>query len=401
VGVVVGADAAIWGTASILDRRSPSVSIAHDHRTSAGRPVALRIDIVLVLTTLAVAALGVVMVYSATRDKLALAGFSTHYYLNRQTEFVVVGVIVMTVLALVDYHWLEHASGVLYVGLVLALLAMFAVGHSQLGATRWISIGPLQFQPSAFAALVLIAVVATFCSRRTQGIGRVDLLKILGLSVLPILLVVKQPDLGSGIIMAVVLLVLLVVAGIPNRYLILLVLGAVLGVFCIAHFGLLKQYQLARITSFLNQGDASQTAAYNLAQSKAAIGHGGFWGTGLFKGAQTNLAYVPEQQTDFIFSAVGEQLGFVGAASVVLILGILCWRILRAAQLARDSFGRLLATGCFTLIAFSAFENAGMTMGIMPIAGIPLPFLSYGGSATIAFFAAVGLALSVQLHHQR
>lgn len=377
------------------------MSIAHDHRATSGRHLALRIDVVLVLTTLAVAALGVLMVYSATRDKLALAGFSTHYYLNRQAGFVVIGVIVMAVLAVVDYHWLEHASGVLYVGLILALLAMFAVGHNSLGATRWISVGPLQFQPSAFAALVEIAVVATFCSRRPQGIGRTDLLKILALSALPILLVVKQPDLGSGIIMSVVLFVLLIVAGIPNRYLILLILAAALGAFAVVHFGVLKQYQLARITSFLNTGSGSQTASYNLNQSLAAIGHGGFWGTGLFKGAQTNLAYVPEQQTDFIFSAVGEQLGFVGAASVVLILGILCWRILRAAQLARDSFGRLLATGCFTLIAFSAFENIGMTTHIMPIAGIPLPFLSYGGSATIAFFAAVGLALSVHLHHQR
>jgi rod shape determining protein RodA len=377
------------------------VSIAHDHRATTGRPLALRIDIVLVLTTLAVAALGVLMVYSATRDKLAIAGYNTHYYLNRQAEFVVIGIVVMTVLALVDYHWLEYASGVLYVGLVLALMAMFAVGHSQLGATRWIAIGPLQFQPSAFATLVLIAVVATFCSRRPQGIGRGDLVKILALSALPILLVVKQPDLGSGIIMSVVLLVLLVVAGIPNRYLVLLILATVVGAFAVFHFGLLKEYQLARITSFLNSGQGSQTASYNLNQSLAAIGHGGFWGTGLFKGAQTNLAYVPEQQTDFIFSAVGEQLGFVGAASVVLIIGILCWRILRAAQLARDIFGRLVATGCFTVIAFSAFENIGMTTRIMPIAGIPLPFLSYGGSATIAFFAAVGLALSVQLHHQR
>ncbi|HXW35398.1 MAG TPA: rod shape-determining protein RodA [Acidimicrobiales bacterium] len=377
------------------------MSIAHDHRASTGRHLAFRIDVVLVLATLIVAAVGVVMVYSATRDKLALAGFSSHYYLNRQAGFVVVGFIVMTALALVDYHWLEHASAVLYVGIILALLAMFAIGHSQQGATRWIGFGPFQFQPSAFATLVEIVIVATFCARRPQGIDRTDLVKVLGLCAVPILLVVKQPDLGSAIIMCVVLLVMLVVAGIPNRYLVLLVIAAAAGAFAMAHFGLLKHYQVARITSFLNQGNNAQTASYNLAQSKAAIGHGGFWGTGLFKGAQTNLSYVPEQQTDFIFSAVGEQLGFVGSASVILIIGILCWRILRAAQLARDSFGRLLATGCFTLIAFSAFENAGMTMGIMPIAGIPLPFLSYGGSATIAFFAAVGIALSVNLHHQR
>jgi rod shape determining protein RodA len=194
---------------------------------------------------------------------------------------------------------------------------------------------------------------------------------------------------------------MLIVAGIPNRYLVLLLVAAVAGAFAIVHLGLLKPYQVERLTGFLHQNQSLQTSTYNLHESVAAIGSGGLWGAGLFHGPQTNLAYVPEQQTDFIFSAVGEQLGFVGAASVLLLLGIIAWRMLRAAQTARDPFGRLLATGCFTLLAFSAFENAGMSMGIMPVAGIPLPFLSYGGSATVAFFAAVGIVLSVELHHQR
>ena len=174
-----------------------------------------------------------------------------------------------------------------------------------------------------------------------------------------------------------------------------------LGIFAIVHLGLLKPYQVQRLTNFLHQNAHSSGSTYNLHQSVAAIGSGGFWGAGLFHGPQTNLSYVPEQQTDFIFSAVGEQLGFAGAATVLALLGVVSWRILRAAQVARDPFGRLLATGAFMLIAFSVFENAGMTMGIMPIAGIPLPFLSYGGSATLSFFAAVGLALSVQLRHAR
>ncbi len=379
------------------------VSIPYDHRTTTRRPLGrllLRVDAVLLLTTLALAVLGVIMVYSATRAKLALAGIDPHYYLTRQAEFVVLGIIVMTVFAMLDYRWLEHASGVFYVGIVLALLAMFAIGKTQLGATRWINVGPVQLQPSAFGTLVLIVVVATFCARRNDSLGRRDLVRVLLLAAVPILLVVKQPDLGSGILMMVVLFVMLVVAGISNRHLLVLVLLAALSAFAMIHFGLLKHYQLQRLTSFLNQS-ANTTGGYNLAQSKAAIGSGGFWGAGLFHGAQTNLAYVPAQQTDFIFSAVGEQLGFVGAASVIGLLGLLAWRLLRAAQLARDPFGRLLATGAFTLIAFSAFENAAMTMGIMPIAGIPLPFLSYGGSATISFFAAVGIAMSVLLHRDR
>ena len=378
------------------------VSIPYDHRTATRRPLRLllRVDAVLLLTTLALAVLGVIMVYSATRAKLVLAGIDPHYYLTRQAEFVVLGIIVMTVFAALDYRWLEHASGVFYVGIVLALLAMFAIGKTQLGATRWINVGPVQLQPSAFGTLVLIVVVATFCARRNDTLGRRDLIRVLLLAAVPILLVVKQPDLGSGILMLVVLFVMLVVAGVSNRHLALLVLLGALGAFAMIHFGVLKHYQLQRLTSFLNQ-NANTTGGYNLAQSKAAIGSGGFWGAGLFHGAQTNLAYVPEQQTDFIFSAVGEQLGFVGAASVIGLLGLLAWRLLRAAQLARDPFGRLLATGAFTLIAFSAFENAAMTMGIMPIAGIPLPFLSYGGSATISFFAAAGMGMSVLLHRNR
>jgi len=380
------------------------LSTSVSHHPPSGRLLALRADFALILTTLVVAAVGVVLIYSATRSNalLAAAGFGPHYFLARQAAYVVVGVVAMTVLAALDYRWLEHASAILYVFMLLALLAVFAgVGQSALGATRWIQLGPVQLQPSSFATLVLIVTVATFCARRPQGLGRRDLAKVLALSAVPILLVVKQPDLGSGIVMCVVLLVMLVVAGIPNRYLVLLVVLAALGVLAVIHLHLLKGYQLTRLTQLFHQGKNLQGTGYNVSQSVAAIGSGGTFGTGLFHGSQTNLAYVPEQQTDFIFSALGEQLGFVGAAGVLALFGFLSWRVLRSAQLARDPFGRLLSTGCFTLIAFSVFENAGMAMQIMPVAGIPFPFLSYGGSATVAFFAAVGIALSVHLRSQR
>lgn len=354
------------------------------------------------ITTLVLAAIGVVIVYSSTRTLAVLEDLSPHYYRDRQAAFVIVGVVAMVVLAALDYRWLEHASAVLYVGIVLALLALFSpIGSNALGATRWIQVGGIQVQPSSFAIPVLIVTVATFCARRPEGLERQDLIKVLALAAVPILLVVKQPDLASGIIMCVVLLVMLVVAGIPNRFLVLLLVSAVVGAFAVVHLGLLKSYQLDRLTSFLNQGKNLQGNTYNLHESVAAIGSGGFWGTGLFHGPQTNLNYVPSQPTDFIFSAVGEQLGFVGSASVLLLLAIVSWRLLRAAQTSHDAFGRLLAVGAFTFIAFSAFENAGMSMGIMPVAGIPLPFLSYGGSATVAFFCAVGMALSVHLRHQR
>jgi len=371
-------------------------------RPYSGRLLAFKADVLLVFTTLVVACIGVVMVYSATRSKLVHAGLSSHYYLDRQAAYVVVGVAAMIVLASLDCRWLEHASVILYVGLVLALLAMFTpIGSHQLGATRWLQLGPVQIQPSAFGTLVMIVIVATFCARRPEGLNHRDLLKVLGLVAVPILLVVRQPDLGSGIVMSVVLLVMLVVAGIPNRYLLLLVVLSVVGAVAIVHFGLLKPYQVQRLTGFLHQSKDLRGTGYNLNESVAAIGAGGPFGKGLFHGPQTNLSYVPSQPTDFIFSAVGEQLGFAGAATVLLLVGMVCWRTLHAAQVARDPFGRLVAAGAFTLIAFSAFENAGMSMGIMPIAGIPFPFLSYGGSATIAFFGGVGIALSVHLRRAR
>jgi rod shape determining protein RodA len=377
------------------------VTTTYSSRPASGLLVALRADIVLILTTLAVAATGVVIVYSATRSKAAQLGVSPHYFLDRQAGYVVIGAIVMFVLMFLDYRWLEHASAVLYVGIILALLVTFAVGTTVQGGTRWIELGPIQIQPSVFATLVMIVAVATFCARRPEGLDRQDLLKVVGIAAIPILLVVRQPDLGSGIVMSIVLVVMLVVAGIPNRYLVLLLLSAVLGVVAVIHFGLLKPYQVDRLTNFLHQSRNTQSSTYNLQQSVSAIGSGGIFGKHLFHGPQTNLAYVPEQQTDFIFSAVGEQLGFVGAASVLVLLGLVSWRLLRSSQMARDPFGRLLGAGTFTFFAFSTFENAGMSMGIMPIAGIPLPFLSYGGSATIAFFAAVGIGLSVHLRHKR
>ncbi len=164
--------------------------------------------------------------------------------------------------------------------------------------------------------------------------------------------------------------------------------------------GLLHHYQIARLTTFLNPNNKStnpyvQSAIYNLQEAKNAIGSGGLLGSGIGHGAQTNLGYVPEQQTDFIFTAVGEQLGFVGAVGLLSLLGIIAWRVLHAAVVSRDIFGRLVCAGLFAFIAFSVFQNAGMTMGIMPITGIPLPFVSYGGTAVLVFFSAVGLALSV------
>ncbi len=385
----------------VLDRRA-----VLDRRTSAGGDLLQHVDVLLVFSTLVMAVLGVVMVYSATRAKLIAAGVDPHYYLKRQAVFAVIGLIVMAVVTLIDYHRLEEWSVVIYGAVVFGLLAVLSpFGHHALGAQRWFSLGPFQLQPSAFASLALIVATAVYCARHQGNLELKRIGVLLLMAAVPILLVIKQPDLGTGIIMSVILITILVVSGAKLRYLALLGVLAVGGVFLVVHLGLLQRYQIDRLTGFLHQSQQtngqSQPSSYNLEQSKIAISDGGVHGKGLFHGSQTNLAYVPEQQTDFIFTAVGEQLGFIGTASVLALFGLMVWRMLRAAQLARDHLGRLLCAGAFGLIAFSVFQNAGMTMGIMPITGIPLPFMSYGGSATIAFFAAMGIVLNVGMRRFR
>jgi rod shape determining protein RodA len=336
-------------------------------------------DYILVLATLMVSAVGVVMVYTATRGTLLADGDDPKTFLKKQGLFVVLGVITMVVVALIDYRRLEPLANILYWLIVVALLGVFAVGSSAQGAARWFSVGPLQLQPSEFAVLALILAVASYCARREEeGLAWRDVFRLLIMAGIPIFLVLLQPDLGTAMIMIIVLLVLLAVAGLPIRILVMLLVGTVLVVLVAVESGLLHHYQIARLTAFLNPSTHSnnpyvQSAIYNKVQA----------------------GYVPEQQTDFIFTAIGEQLGFVGSVGVLSLLAVIAWRVLRAAVVARDIFGRLVCAGLFAFIAFSVFQNAGMTMGIMPITGIPLPFVSYGGTAVLVFFGAVGLALSV------
>ncbi|MGH9101860.1 MAG: FtsW/RodA/SpoVE family cell cycle protein [Acidimicrobiales bacterium] len=373
-----------------------------ERRQRSWLSLARRVDMVLILSTLALAAYGVVILYSATRVQLIHAGTDPHYYLKRQALYDVLGVVAMGIVVAIGYRRLVRAGLALYCLMLVMLLGVMAVGHSALGSQRWFQVGPFQLQPSAFASLGLVLAL-TAVIRRHESVRLRHLALLLVMAGVPIILVVKQPDLGSAIIMSVVVLTVLVVGGTRARHLLVLAVVAGAGLFLVLHLGLLKSYQLDRITGFLNQNNASTASntTYNIAQAKAAISSGGIHGKGLFHGQETNLGYVPEQSTDFIFSAVGEQLGFVGATALLAIYGIIGWRLWRAAATAGDRTGRLCAAGALALIGYSVFQNAGMTMGIMPIAGIPLPLVSYGGSAVIETFAAVGLAISVGLARSR
>ena len=378
---------------------SPSVPARWSHRRerSPFLEAVRHCDFILVGSALTLSLIGAVMVYSATRVAQLDAGGDPKYYLKRQLVWLVLGLVVMVVAILIDYHWLEQWAYVIYGLVLLSLVAVLThFGHTSLGAQRWFSLGPLELQPSEFAALALIIVLAVYCARQEAMFPR-NIAVVLVLAVVPILLVYKQPDLGTALIMSVVLTVMIVTSGVRLRYLGFLAVLALVSLVGGLHFKLIHAYQLARLHSFLNQSSGTSGANYNLAQSILAIGAGGIFGTGIFHGAATNGGFVPAQQTDFIFSAVGEQLGFVGGLLVVALFGVIVFRLLRAAQIARDPLGRMLCAGALALFAFSVIQNVGMTIGLIPIAGIPLPFVSYGGSAMIVFFATVGLVVNVEM----
>jgi len=365
------------------------------------------VDISLVCAIGAIGAIGLVMIYSSTRKKLADAGSDPRFYLKRQAMFLVLGAVLMIITAAVDYRrWRDFAPAV-YAGMCLLLLAVVSpLGAKSKGHQAWFPLGSFQLQPSEMSKIALVvslAAFATWSGRAAAGgerdaemtLGRLVLLLVL--AGIPMGLIMLQPDLGTDLVFAGILLAVLVVAGTRGRHLVALVVVGAVGIVAVLQLGVLQQYQVDRLTAFLDPKGDTRNIAYNINESKIAIGSGSLSGKGLFHGTQTNLSYVPEQHTDFIFTAVGEQLGFAGSALLLLLFGFVVWRIWRAAMLARDRTGTLICVGVMALIVFQVFENVGMTMGIMPIAGIPLPFVSYGGSALMAYSIGMGLVLNVHM----
>jgi rod shape determining protein RodA len=364
----------------------------------AGERSPLRhIDLALVGSAVGLAVVGLLMSYSTTHRSLAEFGISPTYFLKRQIVFLVLGVVAMVVAAVIDYRLVEACAPFGYVGAVaLLVLVQSPLGSSALGAQRWFQVAGFQFSPSLFSRLALAGMLATVLADMKGGdISLRDVVRIVALAVVPMFLVFIQPDIGTTIILATIMVALLLVAGTRVRYLVVLALAATVALFGAFQLHIIQQYQIDRLTSFLDSTKTSQTASYNLHQSEIAIGGGGLTGTGYLKGTQTNLDFVPEQHTDFIFTVVGEELGFVGGAVLLFLFGLFLWRAYRIALHARDPFATYLAAGIAAMVAIQVFVNVGMTIGIMPITGIPLPFVSYGGSALIADFIAVGLLLNI------
>jgi rod shape determining protein RodA len=352
----------------------------------------------LLVSTLLIAGMGTLMVFSATRQRLIDQGIDPHFYLKRQAMFVVIGVAVMAVVTFIDYRVFRDFAPIIY-GATLFMLAIVLspLGKNSKGAQAWFQLGPYQFQPSEWSKIALIVCLAAYAGMQRGDLDTKRLLTVLGLAAIPMGLIELQPDLGTDLVFAAILMAVLLVAGARAKHMAVLGGLAVLLVAAVFHFGVLKQYQRERLTAFLDPSGDTQRSTYNLQQAKTAIANGGLLGKGLFKGPQTNLKYVPEQHTDFIFTVVGEELGLVGSGLLLALFAIVVWRTWRAAALAKDPAGTLICVGVLAMLVFQIFENVGMTMGIMPITGIPLPFMSYGGSSTIASFAAVGLVLNVHM----
>jgi rod shape determining protein RodA len=358
------------------------------------------VDFALVGAALGLAIYGVLMVYSATHRSQAIQLRDPTYFVKRQALFVVIGCLAMIGAALLDYRLIRIWVPFVYAFFILLLAAVLKVGTSALGATRAFSIAGFQLSPSLFMRIVLVATLAAYLAG-VQGTPTLkQVIRAVLIAAVPILLVFKQPDLGTSIVLASILVAELVIAGARARHLVVLALVAVIGFTAALQLGVIKDFQFQRLKTFLNPSNGALTTAYNLHQSEIAIGAGGVVGRGYLKGTQTNLAFVPEQQTDFIFTVVGEEFGFVGAVVLLMLFLLVLWRAYRIAMTSRDPFGTYLAIGIAAMFAIQIFVNVGMTIGIMPITGIPLPFISYGGSALIADFIAIGLLANVHMRRQ-
>jgi rod shape determining protein RodA len=354
-------------------------------------------DFMLVGAALALSLVGLVMIWSTTRHRIP---GDELYFVKRQALFLVLGIAAMFGVISIDYRRLRDHSMLAYivtVGLLLAVLA--PLGSNIKGHQAWFQLpGGFTLQPSELAKFGLIVALAGYCNQYRGELDAWRITTILALAAVPIGLVFLQPDLGTVLVLVVILVGLLAAAGLTGRQLLVLVLLAITGVYAVVNLGILKEYQIDRFTSFVDPGNAnSQGNAYNQEQSKQAIAHGRFGGEGLGQGSQTQGGFVPEQHTDFIFTSVGEELGFLGAVVLLGLFAIVMWRTWRTARLSRDFFGVLVCVGVLSMLAFQMFENTGMTMGIMPITGIPLPFVSYGGSSLITTFACVGLVANVSM----
>ncbi|MCX4236687.1 rod shape-determining protein RodA [Streptomyces sp. NPDC020707] len=373
-------------------------------RVFARDSLARRLDWPILFAALALSFVGAALVYSATRNRTELNQGDPYYFLFRHLLNTGIGFALMIGTVWLGHRTLRTAVPVLYgLSLLLVLLVLTPLGATVNGAHAWIIIGGgFSLQPSEFVKITIILGMAMLLAARVDAGDKPHpdhrtVVQALGLAVVPILIVLLMPDLGSVMVMVIIVLGVLLASGASNRWIFGLIGAGALGAIAVWQLKILDDYQIARFAAFANPALDPAGVGYNTNQARIAIGSGGLFGTGLGKGSQTTGQFVPEQQTDFVFTVAGEELGFVGAGLILLLLGVVLWRACRIARETTELYGTIVAAGIIAWFAFQSFENVGMTLGIMPVAGLPLPFVSYGGSSMFAVWVAVGLLQSIRV----
>ena len=353
----------------------------------------LRIDYVFVLSVFLLGCFGIAMIYSSSRgpDPAQYNRLNS----DRQAIFLAVGMVVMLATAWIRSDRFRQASWAFYgLGLTVLLLVISPLGASRRGAQAWFEISSFQIQPSEFMKVAFIMALASFLGAGSSKLQVPRLLAGLAIVLVPIGLVMLEPDAGTSVVFVVIAMAMIVVRGVRLRHALVLLVCSAVAVGLLLSSSILEEYQRERLNVFINP-DTETVDTYNVEQAQIAIGNGGMFGQGYGQGSQTQSGRVPEQHTDFIFTAVGEELGFMGAAGTVLLYALLLWRIARLGRASSTTYGKLLATGVLAMLAFQGFQAAGMAVGIMPVTGVPFPLLSYGGSSMLATCLALGLVLGL------
>ena len=344
---------------------------------------------------------GTLLVWAATRDWYTRNGLDGQYYLKRHIINILIGLVLAYGVTVIDYRLLRAYTPFLWGAGVLGLVVVLipGLGAEINGAKAWIALpGGFQIQPAELAKIAIIIGMSMILSERSHdsdGPTSRDVLQSLAVAAIPVALIIMQPDMGTVLIISAAVVTIVAVSGVPARWVTGLLLLAVLGGFVAVKAGVVSEYQVNRLQTFVDPSADTQGAGYQLRQARITVGSGGLVGTGLFNGPQTNGRFVPEQQTDFIFTVAGEELGFIGSGAILILYLILLMRGFSIARRTNDPFGRLVCTGVIAWFAFQIFENIGMTLGLMPMTGVPLPFISYGGSSMFATLIGIGLLQNV------
>jgi rod shape determining protein RodA len=363
------------------------------------------IDWILMSAVGALTIIGSFIIYSATRPRLLNRGVDPFQFVQRQIIFVIIAILAMAVVMWMDYVQLRGSAELFYAVTILLLVLVLVTGAVKGGARLSFDIGPIAVQPSELAKVSTLLFLCGFLADDdVDSVPYERFIQSLFIVGVPFFLVAIEPDLGSASVLVAMVMGILLIAGAQIKYIALITSLAIFSVFAGVVSGFVRSYQLRRITGFLNQNSDSASLQNLITQvkfAKRAVATGGFFGKGYLQGPLTNGTFIPVQSTDFVFSAIGEQFGMVGCAIVLGLFATVLWRIMRIAVLADDRLGTLLCSGVFTMILWQAFQNIGMTMGITPVSGVPLPFVSYGGSHTVAFALMIGLVQSVHMRRFR